>query len=162
MAGPPDSLPIRCINVAATVLRLGQGPARVLLLRRRTGTFAGLWCQVTGTIEAQESAALAALREVREETGLVPDGLYSADVCDQFYNAGENCIEVVPIFVAVLKTEQPVRLNRENSEYRWVTIDEAVGLVPFVGHRSALRHIENDFVKRTPDAWRQIPMDAKQ
>ncbi len=160
MARSPDTLPIRCINVAATVLRLDQDPAKVLLLRRRTGVFDGLWCQVTGTIEAEETAAQAALREVREETGLVPNGFYSADVCDQFYNAEENCVEVVPIFVAILETDQPVRLNRENSEYRWVTIDEAVGLVPFVGHRSALRHIENDFVERTPEEWRQIPMDA--
>lgn len=155
MARSPDSLPIRCINVAATVLRLDQDPAKVLL-RRRTGVFAGLWCQVTGTIETEETAAQAALREVREETGLAPNGFYSADVCDQFYNADENCIEVVPIFVAVLETDQPVRLNRENSQYRWVTIDEAVGLVSFVGHRSALRHIENDFVERTPEEWRRI------
>ena len=156
MARAPDSLPIRCINVAATVLRFDQDPAKVLLLRRRTGVFAGLWCQVTGTIEAEETAAQAALREAREETGLVPNGFYSADVCDQFYNTDENCIEVVPIFVAVLETDQPVRLNRENSQYRWVTIDGAVGLVSFVGHRSALRHIENDFVGRTPEEWRRI------
>ncbi len=35
-------------------------------------------------------------------------------------------------------------------------VDEAVGLVPFVGHRSALRHIETDFVERTPEEWRRI------
>ncbi len=161
MAPSPNSLPVRCISVAATVLRFGDNAATVLLLRRSREPFAGLWCQITGLIEDGETAAQAAAREIHEETGLVPDAFYSADFCDQFYNADENCIEVVPIFVAIVNDAETVRINQENSEYRWVTIDEATEIVPFVGHRTVLRQVMTDFVERDPPAWRRISLGAE-
>lgn len=158
MAPSPRSLPVRCTSVAATVLRFGEDAARVLLLRRSRDPLADLWCQITGRIEAGETAAQAAAREIHEETGLVPEAFYSADFCDQFYNAEENCIDLVPIFVAIVGDAGTIRVNRENSDYRWVTVGEAIEIVPFVGHRSALRHVMTDFVERDPPPWRRISL----
>jgi dATP pyrophosphohydrolase len=159
VAPSPGSLAVRSIGVATTVLRFGESGAKVLLLRRTQAPFAGLWCQITGRIEAGETAAQAAAREIREETGPVPDAFYSADFCDQFYNAEENCIDLIPIFAAIVDDTESLQINPESSEYRWATIDEAIEIVPFVGQRSSLRHIKTDFVERDPPEWRRIILD---
>jgi dATP pyrophosphohydrolase len=152
----PSPVPIRCAAVAVVVLRTGTEGAQVLLLRRFGGALDGVWSNVTGRIEAGETAWQAAAREIREEAGLNPSALYSAGFCDQFYNIAANCIEVVPIFVGVVAADRAVTINEENSDHRWVSFDEAVALVPFAGHRAALRHIRSAFVDAAPGEWLRI------
>ena len=52
----------------AVVVRDGAG--RVLMGRRATGQYAGLWCIPCGYLEWDEEVRAAARREFREETGL--------------------------------------------------------------------------------------------
>ncbi|MGK2889628.1 MAG: NUDIX domain-containing protein [Candidatus Malihini olakiniferum] len=51
-------------------------------------------------IEAGETAWQTAQPEAEEETGLQLTDLYSADRCKQFYEADNNDITLVPVFVA--------------------------------------------------------------
>lgn len=155
MAVPPK-LQVRGATIAAVILRLDAGGARVLLLRRMGGAVDGLWSNVTGRVEDGETAWEAAAREIREETGLVPGALYSADFCDQFYNVAENCVELVPMFVAIVNGDAPVTMNDENSAHRWVTIQQAIALVPFAGHRDLLRRVQDGFVDRRPAEWLRV------
>ncbi len=145
-------IPIRCFAVSVVILR-PAGSAFEFLLLRRTGTLAGTWCQVAGAIEAGETAWQAGLREVEEETGLHPDRFYSADICEQFYEADRNAISLLPVFVGYAPQEAPVRLNAEHSEFRWVSFAEALRMVPFAGQRKVLRHIQDEFIDNTPNPW---------
>lgn len=149
-------IPFRCRAVGVTVLKGSGGAARVLLLKRAKGIFAGLWCQVTGRIETGEMGYEAAVREVIEETGLSSGKLYTADFCDFFYNPVVNVIEAIPMFVAVVEENAQVRLNDENTEYRWAEIHEAGQIVPFLGHRSVLNEIRRDFIETEPMLWKLI------
>lgn len=151
-----SAIPFRCGAVAVAVLRGKAEATKVLLLRRAKGMLAGLWCQVTGRIEPGETGWEAATREVVEETGLLPAKLYSADFCDFFYNPADNVIEAIPMFVAIVADQAVVRLNDENTEYRWFDILEASEIVPFLGHRFALREIRRDFIECEPMAWKLI------
>nr|WP_150852027.1 NUDIX domain-containing protein [Sinorhizobium arboris] len=74
-------IPIRCSAVSVVLLRLVEGQPEVLLLRRNH-TLIGEWCQIAGAIENGEKAWEAALREVKEETGLACRQLYSAKRTD--------------------------------------------------------------------------------
>src|SRR3954451_8848815 len=68
MSPPPDDgrpAPVEC---AGAVVRDERG--RLLLVRRGRPPAAGLWSLPGGRIEPGETAAAAAAREVREETGL--------------------------------------------------------------------------------------------
>ena len=74
-------IPIRSFAVSVVVIRENPVGYQVLLLRRNH-TLVGEWCQIAGGIEDGETAWQTALREVREETGLVCQHLYSGDICE--------------------------------------------------------------------------------
>ncbi len=142
-------IPIRSFAVSVVLIRESGGQHEVLLLRR-TRTMRGEWCQVAGAIEPGETAWQAALREVEEETNLVPHTLYSADLCEQFYEADRDAISLLPVFVGFVAGDAQVTLNAEHSEHCWLGFEEAVALVPFAGQRHLLRHVQAEFAARTP------------
>jgi dATP pyrophosphohydrolase len=143
------TIPIRCSAVSTVLLRRLGDETQVLLLRRNH-TLVGEWCQVAGGIEYGEKAWEAALREVWEETGLKCSRFYSADICEQFYEADRDAISMLPVFVGFVEANSAVTINHEHSEFRWVSFEAALDMVPFAGQRHVLRHVETEFVKRDP------------
>jgi dATP pyrophosphohydrolase len=92
---------------------------------------AGVWSLVRGGIEKGESAYQAALREMREETGLVPPPgqFYRLGTVEQFYTSEHDQIWMCPFFVAEVAGDAQVVLNDEHTEFRWVAdgrMDEAM------------------------------------
>jgi dATP pyrophosphohydrolase len=87
---------------------------------------------------------------VKEETGLSCTRLYSADICEQFYEADRDAITLAPVFVGYVDAEAQVVLNEEHSEFCWTSFSNAVDMVPFAGQRRVLRHVEAEFVHRQP------------
>lgn len=148
-------IPIRAFLIAIVAVRR-RGDVPEILLLKRTETLAGTWCQIAGKIEAGETAWQAALRELWEETGLVPVEFYSADICEQFYEADRDAITLAPVFLAFVDPEEEVQLNHEHSEYRWVSFAEAVEMVSFGGQRRVLRWIEEEFIRRKPSPFLRI------
>ncbi|MGB7287522.1 MAG: NUDIX domain-containing protein [Salaquimonas sp.] len=142
-------IPIRSFIASLVAVRKTEAQYEVLLLKR-TQTLIGEWCQVAGSIEEGEAAWQTALRELNEETGLKPTALYSADTCEQFYEADHDAITIAPVFVAFIDNAAKVSLNHEHSEYRWVGFEEAMDLVSFGGQRRVLGWVEDEFVKRSP------------
>ncbi|MBP2509144.1 dATP pyrophosphohydrolase [Agrobacterium tumefaciens] len=142
-------IPIRSFGVSVVLLRNAEPQTEVLLLRRNH-TLVGEWCQIAGGIEDGEKAWETALREVKEETGLDCDRLYSADICEQFYEADRDAISMFPVFVGFVDAEAVVTINHEHSEFRWVSFASAMTMVPFAGQRHVLRHVEAEFVQREP------------
>lgn len=111
---------------AASVALVDRG--RILLVRRRFEPGRGLWSIPGGLIELGEKAVEAALRELREETGVEAevDGLL--DVVDVIVRDGENRVEWHYLIV-VFKASNPsgeVRCSGESSEVGWFSLDEAL------------------------------------
>lgn len=99
---------------------------RVLILQRGPGVRStGAWEVVHGTIEPGEKAEEAALREVREETGLVVDRLYNL-TSHAFYLAQRGVVNVAVVFVAFADSRAPLALGREHSTAMWVGSDQAL------------------------------------
>lgn len=142
-------IPIRCFAVSVVVLRVVNDETQVLLLRRNH-TLIGEWCQIAGGIENGERAWEAAVREVKEETGLTCDSLYSADICEQFYEADRDAINMLPVFVGFVNGETSIVLNEEHSEFCWAPFETAISLVPFAGQRHVLRHVKAEFAEKRP------------
>ena len=152
----PQEVPIKCFAISAFLFRKKRDETKVLLLRRAGKRLCGEWCQVAGGIQLGEKAWQAALREIKEETGLVPDRFYSGDVCEQFYDQERECINLIPVFVGYVESNQQVRLNHEHSESRWVSFEEASTMLPSSGQRKVLADIWEVFVENQPPAWLRI------
>jgi dihydroneopterin triphosphate diphosphatase len=111
---------------------------------------------ISGRIEHGEKGWEAALREIKEETGLVPDRFYSANTIEAFYEVNQNCINLIPVFVGFIDTEQEVRLSHEHSEYRWTTANEADDFLAFQQQKEMFKTIELLFVQWKPNPILEI------
>ena len=143
-------LDIRSNSVSVVVVRIRGHSAEYLLLRRATDYLRDQWCQVAGAVEQGETAWQAAIRELKEETGLEAESLYSADRFEQFYRPDWDALVLVPLFVAYVPADAGVHLNHEHSEYRWCSAEEAVRILPFFAQRANIEHVQTEFVERQP------------
>ena len=150
-----DEIPVRSFSVSIMLLR-DKGNRMETLLLRRVGTLEGIWCPVAGKIEAGEQGWETALRECREETGLVPERLYSADYCEQFYEADRNCISIVPTFVGYVAADAKVQLNEEHDAFAWVLFEQARDMLTFDGQKHMFAHVERNFTATEPTEWLRI------
>jgi len=153
------NLPVRCNSIAAFVLRRERGGMRHLLLRRTGKRLRGHWQMVAGKIEKGETAWQAALREVREETGLHVREFYAADTVEIFYAPTQDLIDLTPVFVAMAEPHARVELSGEHDAFAWLTAAQAEKRLVFAEQRRILKHVQAQFVKRKPASALRIAVD---
>ncbi len=136
-------------------LREKAGRTEVLLLKR-VNPPAGIWCHIAGGIEEGETAWQCALRELKEETGLVPERYFASEILEMFYEHSRNQITMGAIFVAYINPNAEIKLNAEHSDFGWFEFEEAIERVEFAKHRSLLQQVERDFVKHAPSEFNRI------
>lgn len=139
--------------VSVLVLKGSGEDTKVLALHRSAGRLGGVWSYCAGHLEPGEPGWRAARRELLEETGLEPLTLHATSFCEQFYAPQDDCVEIVPAFVARVQDDAVVRLNGEHVEHRWVSFEEASSMFPFGSQRDLLAHVEREFVTREPSPF---------
>lgn len=118
----------------------------VLQLRRREPT--DFWQSVTGSLKEGETPLQAAIREIREETGLQADaGLTDSGIINRYPihpawrakfapDVMENTEHVFSLRVPAVTV---IQLNpEEHVEYRWLPRDEAAALASSATDRDAI------------------------
>lgn len=115
----------RAFSVAVYARRRGE----VLVIQhRRLGT----WLPIGGELEPGETPLEAAVRELREESGLVgrfsplaraPDGVPPGLIGYEEHQAGTKGLHMNFVFVADVPDDAVVTPNDEFDEYRWVDTD---------------------------------------
>ena len=107
---------------------------------RPRGKPEGLWALPKGQIDAGESAAETAVREVREETGV--SGRLVEKLGDVRYTytwAGERIFKIVSFFLLRYTSgrlgDLPPETAHEVDEVRWLPLDEAPKLLAYGGER---------------------------
>jgi len=153
-----QEIPIKSFSIAAYICRVEKGVCQHLIIRRRPGYLGGTWQMVSGRIESGETGWEAALREIKEETGLTPDRFYSANTMEAFYEVNQNCINLIPVFVGFIDTDKDVQLSHEHSEYKWITVDEAQDYLVFSHQEEMLQTIERLFVRNKPNPMLEIKL----
>lgn len=133
---------LRVAFVDVYVLRRAAGGLETLVLRRaRGGRYPGAWEVVHGSIEAGESPLDAALRELREETGLVPDGFYNLSRTELFFRHAADEIGLIPAFAAFVTGREPT-LSTEHDQAEWLPLVRARARLAWPRERRALDDIE--------------------
>lgn len=101
-----------------------RGSWRVLTLERAPGVRStGAWEIVHGSIEPDEPPVRAAVRELREETGLAAAQLY-AITANPFYLPRTDTLQISVAFAAVVESAT-VQLGPEHTRARWETFTAA-------------------------------------
>jgi dATP pyrophosphohydrolase len=111
--------------VCYVVRPTADGSSHEFLQMRRAANdyMGGTWQTVYGTSNAGETAWQAAIRELREESGLRPRELYRVDCVETFYTAVSDTLWHAIPFAALVSREDEVRLNEEHDAAQWIARD---------------------------------------
>ena|SRR3990172_2496580 len=105
-----------------------QDDQKLLILRRsdKVKTMKGLWAGISGIIEKNETPLTRAKIEIYEETGISEDKIRFIKAAEKLrVNSPQYENHEWEIFPFLFEAKSPdVKLNWENSEYTWITIDE--------------------------------------
>ena len=114
----------------------------VLALRRGLhGRNPGSWETIHGTIESGETPVQASLRELREETGLVPAKFYNLSRTEAFYQHRTDELAVIPVFAAFVAADAGVTISAEHDRAEWLRVREAAGRFAWPRERRAVDDI---------------------
>src|SRR4051812_30454904 len=111
--------------VEVFVIRHNAGDWRVLVLQRAAdGKRPGSWETVYGKIDAREKPEKAAVRELKEETGLAPASMYNVTV-NPFYLHASNTVQMCMTFAAFVPDDAEVTIGEEHQRFDWLSLDQA-------------------------------------
>jgi dihydroneopterin triphosphate diphosphatase len=131
----------RVATVDVYPLRRAANAWEVLVLQRAEGTrCTGAWEVVHGRIERGERPEEAALREMREETGLEVERLYNVTV-QPFYLHTLDSVTLAVVFAAVIGDQPTVTLGPEHARAEWLPARDAIARLVWPRSRAALGDI---------------------
>lgn len=133
-------------SAGAVLFRSTSSGRMYLLLRHHADRFDF----PKGNIERGESEEQAALREVREETGLNDVRLIPGfrSVIEYFYVRGGRRVHKKVTYFLAEAGESDVRVSHEHTGFIWLPYTEALRLVSYTNSRRVLAEAE-EFVRRS-------------
>jgi len=127
-----DTYALRGAGRTLEILALRRGP---------NGRNPGSWETVHGTIEPGETPVQASLRELREETGLVPAKFYNLSRTEAFYQHRTNELALIPVFAAFVAPDVTVQLSAEHDRAEWLRPRDAAERFAWPRERRAVDDI---------------------
>ena len=146
---------IRVID--AYVYRKTKDGIKYLILKRaKTKMYEHLWQGVAGKIEKGEQAWQAAIRELKEETGLDSMRIFVADHVSKFYETHGDRVNLVPVFGIEVGSDI-VSLSNEHSDFKWVDYDSTCLYLVWKGQKKGIS-VVNEMIISNDDRmkWSQI------
>jgi dATP pyrophosphohydrolase len=96
-------------------------------------------------MQQSENAVKAALRELKEETGLPLKKLWAVPFVDSYYDLSKDAVQLAPVFAVEVNTEPEIHLSSEHQKYKWLKQSEAIECLVWPGQRHVV-DIVQDFI----------------
>ena len=133
-------------GVSVCVIRDG----RVLMVRRARPPWPEVWSLPGGKVELGEPVRAAALRELREETGVAAEIMRLLDVIDIIRREADGRIVahyILTVFAARWVSGEP-RAADDATEARWVSVAEELGTLRTTpGTADLIRRVARDMAR---------------
>lgn len=102
-----------------------QNKVNFLIFKRSAEViYPNQWRMIGGKVRQSETFYEAGLRELKEESTLVPKLFWTIPSLNQFYDYQSDTIRTIPAFGAEVNPHDTITLNHEHSDYRWISIEE--------------------------------------
>ena len=104
-----------------------------------------IWQCITGGIDNNELAYKAAIRELKEETGLYPYKMWTIDRVNSYYDPKYNKIFMIPIFGVEVRTKDVI-LSSEHIDFYWGSIDNVSDKMLWNQQKLGLKTFHNTLI----------------
>jgi dihydroneopterin triphosphate diphosphatase len=143
--------------VEVSIFRWIADEPQYLLLQRADDEelYPGIWQILTGSMNKNESADKAALRELKEETGLSLKRFWTVPIVDSYFDIQNDTVQIVPVFAVEVGAGLNVCLSREHQRYEWLAYAAASNRVVWPGQRQAIE-IVHEFIAGGKEAARLL------
>lgn len=142
-------LPVVATHVEVYLFRRRRGRVEFLALKRSRdrAKLPGVWQPVTGKIDPGEGPLAAAVREVREETGLRPRRWWALEAPGVFYDVVGDRVLALPIFAAEVGARAPVTLSGEHDSHAFLSAAAAGRRWLWNTQRLALSRVRTEILR---------------
>ena len=117
-----DKVKVRVVD-CHVVYWEGDIPQFLTIKRSVDERYPLIWQCVTGGINNNEKAYQAAIREVKEETGLYPHKMWTIDQVNNYYDPKYDNVFLIPVFGVEVKSKD-VELSSEHIEHQWGSLEK--------------------------------------
>lgn len=138
---------VKEVSAGCVVFRYEKGKPLYLLLKAKLKS--EYWDFPKGNIEKGEQPLQTALREVREETGIVkvkPIEGFEKKI-NWFYRRENKLIYKEVVYFLGETDEKKIKISPEHIDARWCSYEEALNLLSFKNSQEVLK-AANDFITK--------------
>ncbi|MEJ7652528.1 MAG: NUDIX domain-containing protein [Chloroflexia bacterium] len=138
--------------------RVIEDRSQYLALKRMPNLPLGnTWQVVHARIERKETAVRAAVRELKQQTGLTPTGMWNIDYVNSFFSPEEDVVFLVPSIGVLVDNNDDVSLTPEHVSWEWVSSTTALKRFMWVGQRLAIQTLQEEIAGPMADNQQPNP-----
>jgi 8-oxo-dGTP pyrophosphatase MutT (NUDIX family) len=101
---------------------------KFLILKRADDddVYPGIWQICTGTREENENTLVAALRELKEETGIEKFiNLWNVPKVASYYSVKRDAVAFSPVFALEIEPTSQIKISNEHTAFQWISKEKA-------------------------------------